>query len=205
MERKRFGPWKIILLIVGILASVIILAGLAIYAMIGIGISSNYDDIERGDDGFEYLVRYHNERNLKAGICRYTYDLNSGINEITIPETYGDYPVKSLGGYIGRGAPCHFSIEVKGFRTNRGVDPDRAAEFGVDHLFCYDLVMNIGANIREVFAYRSCYSSGNIGYVVRLYVNCDPDNPKYYSENGRLYTKSGELVEDLIYWDEVFD
>ena len=44
MERKRFGPWKIILLIVGIMASVIVLAGLAIYAMIGIGISSNYDE-----------------------------------------------------------------------------------------------------------------------------------------------------------------
>ena len=196
---------KIVGIVIAALAAALILYGLTIYALIGIGIASNYDDIERADDGFDYLVRYHNKYNKKAGVCKYTYDLNSGISEITIPDTYGDYPVKALGGYIGRGAPCHFFIEVKGFKSNRNVDPDRVGESGIDHLFYYDLVMNIGPNIREVFAYRTCHSSGNIGYVVRLYVNCDPDNPRFYSENGRLYTKSGELVEDLIYWDEVFD
>ena len=196
---------KIVRIIIIAFISFLVLAFLAFYVMMGNAIASNYDDIERADDGFDYLVRYHNKNNKKAGVCEYTNDPDSGISEITIPEMYGDYPVKALGGYIGKGGPSPFGIQVKGFGTNMVVDPDDASAVGVDKITCYDLVLNIGPNIREVITYRACYFKGSKGYVVRLYVNCDPDNPKFYSENGRLYTKSGKLVEDLVYWDEVFD
>ena len=207
--RKRTAG-KGVLMGVGIaaavIASVFILAFLGFYAVMSIATANNYDSIESSDDGFQYLVRYHNRNKLRAAVSEYSYNPYDDSNEITIPDMYGDYPVHALGGYIGKGGPCPFFVSAKRLHgySYYIVDPEDAFELGVDpdKLEYFDLVMNIGPNIREVIAKRVGFASGSSGYIVRLYINCDPDNPKFYSENGRLYTKKGELVDGLIYWDE---
>ena len=189
-----------------VIASVLMLAVLGFCVIMGTALANNYDAIEQTDDGFRYLVRYHNRNKLRAAVREYSYNPYDDSNEITIPDMYGDYPVHALGGYMG--GPCPFFVSAKRLHgySYYIVDPEDAFELGVDpdKLEYFDLVMNIGPNIREVIAKRVGFASGSSGYIVRLYVNCDPDNPKFYSENGRLYTKKGELVDGLIYWDEDF-
>ena len=75
---------------------------------------------------------------------------------------------------------------------------DRNLEF-----IYYDLVLNIGPNIRKIYAAQDALESGNKLYVPRVYVNCDPDNPNYYSEDGILYRKKdGTVVDGFLYWNQ---
>ena len=187
MKKGRAKKTAEVLLIVS--GSCIVLAVHIMLVMIGVfylgmsvAIARNYSDIKPGDDGFEYLI---SDKTKKAGVYSFTFDPESGIDTIVIPEYFKDYPVKSLGGYIGRGGPCPFSIDVKAPGTQR-------------ETVYYDLKLIIGPNIREIYAFQGEESM----CVVRLYVECDPDNPKFYSENGILYSKDGERVKGLLYWDQ---
>ncbi len=70
----------------------------------------------------------------------------------------------------------------------------------------YDVTLNIGTNIREIHADQggilvSDPSGPDRLYVVRVYVNCDPENRKFYSEDGVLYQKNGRAVEGFLYRD----
>lgn len=170
----------------------------------------NYQKVEDAGDGFVYLLR---DGKKKAGVCSVTYDPASGSSLIVIPESYGDYPVVELGGYVGKGGPSLFDIEVKGVRSNARVSPSygyfgKVSGKKVDLIY-HDVTLNLGANIREIQADQyGLYveTGGERGevHVVRVYVNCDPANRYFYSENGRLYDKKGKLVEGFFWWDEGF-
>ncbi len=197
--------WKIlgILLLVGL----VLLPGikyLLIYLALSNSIGNNYSDIVWDKDGFDYLIR---EKNKKGGICRYTYDPDAGDNVIVIPESYEDYPIQSLGGYIGRGGPCPFAIDIKGVYAASGEGSSYGSYAAYAQgkglrLVYEDVVVNIGPNIREIFACQDGMRAGQTLYVVRVYVNCDPDNPKFYSRDGVLYRKNGEVVTGFIYWNQ---
>ena len=170
----------------------------------------NYQKLEYADDGFVYLLR---DGKKKAGVSSVTYDPAAGSSLIVIPESYGDYPVVELGGQMGKGGPSPFDIEVKGVRSTMRVSPS-CGYFGkvngkkVDLIY-HDVTLNLGANIREIQADQyGLYveTGGERGevHVVRVYVNCDPANRNFYSENGRLYDKKGKLVEGFFWWDEEF-
>ena len=166
----------------------------------------NYSGLEKGGDGFQYLIR---DPIKKAGVCGYTYDPSSGTNEISIPESFGDYPVKGLGGYVGKGAPCPFNIDVKGFPTISGVGLSGGSfdwyikGEGLEPEYV-DVVLNIGPNIREIYADQFGIVSGKKLVIVRVYANCDSGNTSFYSENGILYRKNGEVVDGFLYWNRSY-
>lgn len=164
----------------------------------------NYSEIDwHSGDGFAYLIR---DGVKKAGPCVYTYDPASGNTVIDIPESYGEYPVKSLGGYVGKGGPCPFYIELKGVRVVSGValsDGSFAWYLNNQDLEPenVDLTLNIGPNIREIYADQSGIHADGKLYIVRVYVNCDPGNRWFYSKDGVLYHKNGEIVDGFLYWN----
>ena len=172
--------------------------------------SHNYQKLEDADDGFVYLLR---DGKMKAGVSSVTYDPASGSSLIVIPESYGDYPVVGLGGYVGKGGPSPFDIEVKGVRSTVRVSPSYGYFGKVNgkkvNLIYHDVTLNLGPNIKEIYAdQHGLYveTEGDRGevHVVRVFVNCDPANRSFYSEDGRLYDKKGKLVEGFFWWDEEF-
>lgn len=193
------------LLILGCAIVLLIVLGIAgFYVVKFIPLIVNYDDIAQSDDEFEYLIR---DPVKKAAVCGYIYDPESGNNVITIPETYGEYPVKELGGYIAIGAPTPFWIEIDGLNFNNYVSPSEGSfDWYINkntEIIYYDMILNIGPNIRKIFAAQAGYHASQKLYVVRVYVNCDPDNPVYYSEDGILYQKKdGKVVDGFLYWNQ---
>ncbi len=148
----------------------------------------------------------------QASVFRYTWSLESKDPEeleITIPDYIGDYPVRQL----GDGVNFPFFIDVKGrdFVPVTGVrlDENRSVAWymkGDCELYYLDFTLNIGPTIEVIFPDPGIISGRSWGkkqiYCPRVYVNCDPDNLWYYSENGKLYDKKGKLV-DFLYWDWV--
>lgn len=193
------------LLLLGCGIILLIVLGIAVFYVIKfIPPVVNYDDIEQSDGGFEYLIR---DPIKKAAVCGYTYDPESGNNVITIPESYGKYPVKELGGYIGIGAPTPFRIKIDGIFYDCEVLPSEGSfDWYISkktEFIYYDMVLNIGPNIRDIYAVQNGYHAYKKLYVVRVYVNCDPDNPNYYSEDGILYQKKdGKIVDGFLYWNQ---
>ena len=193
------------------------------YGLVFVGLTNavnlSYTDSGQ-EDCYLYLTRderkgtlFYRSQGKKAAVDGLIYDPDSGLTEFTIPESYGDYPVVDLGGYVGRGAPCPFDIRVKGIQSSMGVYPD-GGTFGkvngkkVDVIY-HDVTLNLGANIREIFADCCGHyveTGGDKGevHVVRVYVNCNPSNRQFYSENGRLYDKKGNLVKGFFWWDQEY-
>ena len=194
------------------------------YGLVFVGLTNavNLNYTDSGQEGcYLYLTRderkgtlFYRSEGKKAAVTGLIYDPESGLTEFTIPDSYGDYPVVELGGYVGRGAPCPFEIEVEGIHSTLGVSPSAAGTFGkvngknVDVIY-HDVTLNLGENIREIYACQDAHyvdTGGDRGevHVVRDYVNCDPANRNFYSENGRLYDKKGKLVDGFFWWDEDF-
>ena len=179
----------------------------------------NYTDLVQ-EGSYLFLTRderkgtlFYRSQGKKAAVTGLIYDPDSGVTAFTIPDSYGEYPVVELGGYVGKGAPSLFDIEVKGIRSTLGVSPSYGYFGKVNgkkvNLIYHDVTLNLGANIKEIVAEQDGLyvdTGGDRGevHVVRVYVNCDPDNRSFYSENGRLYDKKGELVKGFFWWDEEF-
>lgn len=210
---------KSLALIAAVLVALLLLRAAGVsFALFNATELSYTDSVER--DGLHFLTRderpwtlYHRAEGKKAAVESIDYDPDSGVTAFTIPDHWGDYPVIALGGYYGRGAPCPFSIEVKGVDAALGVYPE-AGSFGKVNgkraeIVYHDLTLNLGANIREIFANQSGMyvkrgEDGGEIHVVRVYFNCDPANRSFSSEDGRLYDRKGNLVKGFFYWDETF-
>ena len=184
-----------------------ILMGLLFYAGMFTAMAVNYSEIDwHSGDGFAYLIR---DGFKKAGVCKYTYDPASGNTVIEIPESYGDYPVRSLGGYVGKGGPCPFYIELKDVHSTAGVSLSRDSfdwylkNHDLEPVYV-DCKLQIGPNIREIYAAQSGIEAGDKLYIVRVYVDCDSENRWFYSENGVLYHKNGEVVDGFLYWNREY-
>ena len=103
------------------------------YGLVFVGLTRavnlNYTDSGQ-EDCYLYLTRderkgtlFYRSQGKKAAVDGLVYDPDSGVTEFTIPDSYGEYPVVALGGYVGRGAPCPFDIRVKGIQSSLGVSP----------------------------------------------------------------------------------
>ena len=191
------------------------------YGLVFVGLTNavnlSYTDSGQ-EDCYLYLTRderkgtlFYRSQGKKAAVDGLIFDPYSGVTEFTIPDSYGEYPVVALGGYVGRGAPCPFDIRVKGIQSSLGVSPSGGTFGKVDgkkvDVIYHDVTLNLGANIKEIFANQSGHyveTGGDRGevHVVRVFFNCDPSNRQFYSENGRLYDKKGNLVEGFFWWDE---
>lgn len=207
MGKKTMTKKKKIVLIV--LAICIVLAAPFIIFRLGmiIAVATNYSDLVQTDDGFDYLIR---DPFKKASVCGYRYYPSGGNDVISIPESYGKYPVKEMGGYVGKGGPAPFSIDVQfiNVTTVVGLSEDGSFDWytkGKDiEIVYYDVTLNIGPNIREIYADQGGLEAGDKLYVVRVYVNCAPDNPKFFSKDGILYQKDGKAVEGFLYWNQSY-
>ena len=201
--KKALIIFAIVFVCVVVLLPVISLYALGLYA--NHVLRSTYDERQEAEDGFTYLIR---DPNKKAGIDRYIYDPSVDEPVVLIPETYGEYPVEGLGGFLGRGVPSRFCIEIKGIKVDTprvhvsddSFDWRRKEDIETEYV---DLTLRIGANIREIDAAQFGYDTGEKLYVVRVYVCCDPDNRWYYSQDGVLYSKEdGEIVKGFLYWNK---
>lgn len=195
---------------------VLLLSGLP-YAGIFVGMfratGLNYTD-HVTEGSFAFLTRderpgtlFYSKQGKKAAVYGVTYDPASSDTVIVIPDSYGDYPVEGLGGYMGRGAPSPFEIYLKGVHSTHGVGPsDGSFDWYTKdknmEIVYVDLELQIGPNIREIFADQSGLETGSKLYVPRVYITCDPENRWFYSVDGRLYQKNGKPVKGFIYWDK---
>ena len=189
------------------------------YGLVFVGLTNavnlNYTDSGQ-EDCYLYLTRDERKGTLlyrsqgkKAAVDGLVYDPDSGVTEFTIPESYGDYPVVELGGYVGKGAPCPFDISFDNIETSANVLPSERSflwytEKRNMEIEYVDLRLQIGPGIRTVFARQGGLDAGLKLYVPRVFITCDPDNRWFYSENGRLYDKKGKLVDGFFLWDEDF-
>ncbi len=130
--------------------------------------------------------------------------------EITIPDEYDGKPIKRIGGYYARGVPVPFWFDMSALYTSSADDVygfdmstvDEAQYKVVDLPY----ILNIGKNVDSI-VYVENYYYGNVeedGSVVYYHpvvsINCSEDNKTFYSENGRLYSKTDNtLVEDFDY------
>ena len=175
--------------------------------------TTHYDQTP-DENGFSYLC--WDGFRKKAAVIVFYYDPTSESTEIRIPETYGKLPVLALGGHSGHGGGYPFSIRVKNAHVKSMVSPSDGSfrwylegSAPKDTAVIYlDFTLNLGPNIREIFArvdaayFGTTREQGTALYIPRFYVNCDPGNSSFYSENGRLYETDGTLVEGLLYWDD---
>lgn len=149
----------------------------------------------------------------EAMVYHYQWDGDGENMTVVIPETYmGKYTVTTVGGYIGRGYPCPFYIELPAeieitYATDGGYGPDELVEldrFESYTVVNYDFRLVLGANIKSVSYVDQVvyvYKDGEHAtlYYPRVYVECAAENKHYYSENGRLYQADGTLVEGFLY------
>ena len=145
----------------------------------------------------------------RAAVTGFFYEPDTMTSEIVIPDKYGELPVVALGGYAGKGGGCPFDIELRYVHAILDVHPHEGSfawylDINKRDIEYVDLTLYIGPNIRSIFADQPGLDTGKKLYVPRVYVVCDAANESFYSENGRLYDKKGELVEGFLWWDEEF-
>lgn len=146
----------------------------------------------------------------KAFICEYNW--NGEDQAIIIPDLYEDKDITALGGYMGRGFPCPFSINVTDYL---GITPERGCAYKDLSVIVgenvveryYDFELYIGANVKSIYADDTVSvvqeENQTVAYVCRVKVFCDEKNETFYSSNGILYYAENDMrVEGLIYFED---
>ena len=120
------------------------------------------------------------------------------------PNTVSGCFVTGFGGYMGRGLPMPFYLDIPGARTTDASGVPEDAEFE-DITF----TIVIGNQIDEFF----CRSLGGYYYSldgeeepdkyyrVMVRFEVDPGNRTYYSKDGRLYISEDDTLYDEIFYD----
>ena len=146
----------------------------------------------------------HNIFNSCFAGC-YTWPLNENNAVLDIPDTCEGYRVIALGGYIGSGSPSPFAVNLPNEVSihSEGTLPDNAR---IEH---YHLVINIGKYLREdeLIMMDDYHKVGYDQFVqILVTVNCSPENPVFYSDNGKLYKRSDHsLVDGFFYYSDYTD
>ena len=148
------------------------------------------------------------DTNSILNICfasTYTWPIGEKHVVLDIPDTYDGYRVTALGGYVGSGAPSPFMANLPNTLSVCSEDtlPNNAQ---IDQ---YHLVLNIGKYLREdkLIVMDYYHKVGTNQYVqVLVTVNCSPENPYFYSEDGKLYKRLDDsLVEGFFYYSDYYD
>lgn len=139
--------------------------------------------------------------------------------EFTVPDSCEGYPITMLGGYMGRGYPMPFCVEVPRLEELpdvsewEGILPDTVENKEDDALVPLVFTVRLGKNITKVnYVHgKGCMytyvpsSDGSytdhiaVARIVYKFEVAD-DNPVFYADNGKLYYKSsGECVDEFYY------
>lgn len=131
--------------------------------------------------------------------------------EITIPDEHDGKPIKRIGGYYARGVPVAFCLDISDLYMNAPEGSIYSALHSTVDEAQYQVVdlpyeLNIGENIDAVVNVNNSYyphieEDGSVVYYHPVVsINCSEDNKTFYSENGRLYSKTDNtLVSDFDY------
>ena len=201
-KRQKRRSWRR-----GILLGMALLLGLALLARpllmgyLKTGAMGTETDLA-GD-----LLCGYNRLTGEAFAAVYEWDGREETMDFTVPDTVFGYRVAALGGYVGRGAPYAFTVELpESFghtRESFGEDLwDYAREkYPNAEVVELPFTVHIGKDLEEIRQelFGSCYGFTAEGhevlYHVTLTVDCDPENKTFYSENGVLYDReTGEAV-----------
>ncbi len=128
--------------------------------------------------------------------------------EFTIPDTFEGIPVTMLGGYIGRGFPCPFSLWVDGGEDVYGCH-DVTVPQG-DEYETIVLTVHIGKNLKELTYIDDCFwgirdldpegETFDVLFKVVYSFTVNEENETFYAEDGRLYYKTNhQLAEEFFY------
>ena len=153
------------------------------------------------------LLCGYNRLTGEAFAAVYEWDGREETMDFTVPDTVFGYRVTALGGYVGRGAPYAFTVELpESFghtRESFGEDLwDYAREkYPNAEVVELPFIVHIGKDLEEIRqelfgSYYGFTAEGHeVLYHVTLTVDCDPENKTFYSENGVLYDReTGEAV-----------
>jgi len=152
---------------------------------------------------------YCNEASKLAFVTSALWDGGKSGTTYTIPDTYNDCAINSLGGFFGRGVPCPFAIEI----AYEGPDPKPETEkpdnFGTDakelipadsEVHIFQFVVNIGPKIEKIQCESNdylCIEQVDGSYYVShpsVFLNVDLTNPTFYSKNGVMYNRSDDSL-----------
>lgn len=153
------------------------------------------------------LLCGYNRLTGEAFAAVYEWDGREETMDFTVPDTVFGYRVTALGGYVGRGAPYAFTVELpESFghtRESFGEDLwDYAREkYPNAEVVELPFTVHIGKDLEEIRqelfgSYYGFTAEGHeVLYHVTLTVDCDLENKTFYSENGVLYDReTGEAV-----------
>ncbi len=160
---------KVVKWIVGVSASVYVF-----FILLFTYNCSGWSQLE--EDG-AFRIYYHKwSGNVLVG--DYCWDGDENNMTVTIPDEADGKKINSLGGFIGRGAPLLFRINL----------PDSIEKNGE-----YNFTVKLGENIKQV--YRFLYIdeftdiNGESICVINYYYEVSENNKWIYSKDGKLYDK----------------
>lgn len=164
--------------IVGVSASVYVL-----FFLLFLYNCSGWSQLE--EDG-DFRIYYHKwSGNVLVGDYRWDGDENN--TTVTIPDEADGKKINSLGGFIGRGSPLLFYVNLT----------DSVKKSGE-----YNFTVKLGENIKHV--YRFLYTdeftdiNGELKYKVNYYYEVSEDNKWIYSKDGKLYDKKTDELLGVI-------
>ena len=148
------------------------------------------------------LLCGYNRLTGEAFAAVYEWDGREETMDFTVPDTVFGYRVTALGGYVGRGAPYAFCVELPEDlgHIRESFDGD-LWDYALERYPNAEVVelpftVHIGKDLKEIQeeAFGSCYGFTAEGhevlYHITLTVDCDPANKTFYSENGVLYERA---------------
>ena len=163
--------------------------------------SMMYGNGDLSSDNLRYYT--HNIfKNCFASAYLWTSDDKYAV--LDIPDTCEGYRVTALGGYIGSGGPCPFIVHLPDAHSicSESALPDDA------QIEQYHLVINIGKHLRDdKFIIMDDYHEVGSKQFVQILVtiNCSPENPYFYSEDGKLYKRlDHSLVDGFFYYSDYY-
>lgn len=132
----------------------------------------------------------------------YTWDSQSNVAVLDIPDSCGEYRVSALGGYVGSGAPVPFFVSIPDaiFCCKEETLPQDA------EIEYYHLILNIGRYVRDdkFIVMDEFHNVGENQFIqILVTVSCSEENQDFYAEDGKLYRKSDDsLVEGFYYYSD---
>lgn len=148
------------------------------------------------------LLCGYNRLTGEAFAAVYEWDGREETMDFTVPDTVFGYRVTALGGYVGRGAPYAFAVELpeRFGHTRESFGEDlwdyALAQYPNAEVVELPFTVHIGKDLEEIReeAFGSRYAFTPEGkevlYHITLTVDCDPENKTFYSENGILYERA---------------